>query len=328
MKKIGFGIIGCGDVTEKKSGPAFKKIEGSDLTMVMRRDEEKLIDYAKRHKIANYTTDYKTLLNSQQVDAVYIATPPKWHHFYVLEAAKYRKPIYVEKPMALSVAECEEMVSVCKEYNVPLFVAYYRRGQEKFKYVKSLIDQKAIGEIRSFHFVYTSKLPELNPERNWMFNKEESGGGLLYDMGSHMIDILLFFFGNVKVAYGNSENQSKKFQVHDVTTGMIIFENGVQGSLQMTFNGNADEDELVVIGSEGSIRLSIMSNDSVSVIKNGTREDTSFEVLEHVAQPFIQEVVDCLHGNNNMDRTGISGLKTQKVIEALDLEERGRFEWE
>jgi predicted dehydrogenase len=320
MNKIRFGIIGCGDVTEKKSGPAFKKIEGSDLTMVMRRDEEKLIDYAKRHKIDAYTTDYKTLLDSQLVDAIYIATPPKWHHFYVLEAAKYKKPIYVEKPMALSVAECEEMVNVCREYNVPLFVAYYRRGQEKFKHVKSLIEEKAIGEIRSFHYVYTSKLPELNPDRNWMFNKEESGGGLLYDMGSHMIDILLFFFGEVKSVYGHSDNQSNKFRVHDVTTGMIVFESGVGGSVQMTFNGNMEEDELVIVGSTGSIRLSVMSNDPVSVIRDNIRKDTSFDDLEHVAQPFIQEVVDCLHGTNNMDSTGISGLKTQKIIEALDME--------
>lgn len=251
MEKIKFGIIGCGDVTEKKSGPAFRKIEGSDLTMVMRRDEEKLVDYAKRHEINDYTTDYKKLLNSDNVDAIYIATPPKWHHFYVLEAAKAKKPIYVEKPMALTVEQCEEMVKLCKENEVALFVAYYRRGQEKFKYVKSLLSNSYIGEIRSFHYTYTSKMIEVSPERNWLLNKEEAGGGLLYDIGSHMIDILLFFFGDVKVVCGNSHNQSKQYDVNDITSGFLVFESNVQGSLQLTFNGHEEEDELVIIGTKG-----------------------------------------------------------------------------
>jgi predicted dehydrogenase len=155
MKDIRFGIIGCGDVTEKKSGPAFRKVEGSELVMVMRRDAKKLESYAKRHQVDKYTTDYLALLSDPDIDAVYIATPPKWHHFYVMEAAKHKKAIYVEKPMGRSVEECQEMVDICKKYEVPLFVAYYRRGQEKFNRIKTMIEEGDIGEIRSFHFAYT-----------------------------------------------------------------------------------------------------------------------------------------------------------------------------
>lgn len=318
MKNINFGIIGCGDVTEKKSGPAFKKVDGSDLVMVMRRDENKLKDYAKRHNIEKYTTDYKELLSSDDVDAIYIATPPKYHHYYVLEAAKYKKPIYVEKPMALTVKECEEMVEICKENQTPLYVAYYRRGQEKFKAVKNRIDSGDLGEIRSFHYVCSREMPEYNPNRDWLLKSDESGGGLLYDVGSHMVDTLLFFFGDVKRVTGISANQTKIHSVNDVTSGFIAFENGVQGSIQLTFNGSIKEDKLIIIGSEGSIELSIMEGNSIIVNRKGVSSEIEFEELEHVQQPFIQLVVDSIHGKNNLDNSGIAGLNTQKVLEALN----------
>jgi predicted dehydrogenase len=320
MKDIRFGIIGCGDVTEKKSGPAFRKVEGSELVMVMRRDAKKLESYAKRHQVDKYTTDYLALLSDPDIDAVYIATPPKWHHFYVMEAAKHKKAIYVEKPMGRSVEECQEMVDICKKYEVPLFVAYYRRGQEKFNRIKTMIEEGDIGEIRSFHFAYTGIAPKYNPERDWLMKKEEAGGGLLYDIGSHMLDMLLFLFGEVKYVSGYSANQTKGFEVQDITTGMLIFEKGVQGSIQFTFNASEEEDELVIVGSEGSIRFSVMSNDPVIVKGKGLEEVIQFDALPHVQQPFIQEIVDALQGKNNMDTTGIAGLKTQKILAALEKE--------
>ena len=131
----------------------------------MRRDKIKLADYAKRHNVPNNTTDYLEILNDENIYAVYIATPPNMHHFYTLEAAKHGKAVYVEKPMAISVLECEEMVEVCKENNVLLFVAYYRKEQEKFKKIKELIEKNEIGEIRSFNCIYTSKIPKIDPKR-------------------------------------------------------------------------------------------------------------------------------------------------------------------
>ena len=104
-----------------------QKLEGSNLAAVMRRNEEKLIDYAKRHNVPKYSTDYMDLLNDDNIDVIYVATTPNMHHFYALEAAKHGKGVYVEKPMAVSVDECKEMVKVCKDNNVPLFVAFYRR---------------------------------------------------------------------------------------------------------------------------------------------------------------------------------------------------------
>ena len=318
MKEINFGIIGCGDVTEKKSGPAFQKIEGSNLLAVMRRDEEKLKDYAKRHNVPKYSTDYLELLKDENIHAIYIATPPNMHHFYTIEAAKYGKAVYVEKPMALSVAECEEMIKVCKDYNVPLFVAYYRRGQDKFNKVKELIESKEIGEVRSFNYFYTSKTPTIDPNRSWLLTGEISGGGMLFDIGSHMIDMITYLFGEVEMASGMSANQSEVFGVNDVTTGIIKFKNHIQGSIQLSFNGNENRDELVIVGSNGSLKLSIMSNDNLIVIKEDKSYEISFTDMEHVQQPYIKRVVDTLRGTDNYDTSGIYGLRTQEILEAFN----------
>jgi 1,5-anhydro-D-fructose reductase (1,5-anhydro-D-mannitol-forming) len=318
MKVINFGIIGCGDVTEKKSGPAFQKIEGSNLLTVMRRDKEKLMDYAKRHNVPKYSTDYLDLLKDKEIDAVYIATPPNMHHFYTLEAAKYGKAVYVEKPMALTTAECEEMIHVCRDKNVPLFVAYYRRGQEKFKKVKELIDTKEIGEIRSFNYLFTSKTPTIDPKRSWVLNSDIAGGGMLYDVGSHMVDMITYLFGDVKMASGISANQSKNFGVNDVTTGIIQFKNDIQGSIQLSFNANESRDEFIIIGSEGTLKLSIMSNENLTVIKDDKTYEISFAPMEHVQLPYIKKVVNTLLGKDNYDTSGTYGLRTQEILEAFN----------
>lgn len=317
MNKITFGIIGCGDVTEVKSGPAFQKLPGTRLKWVMRRNMEKLKDYARRHQVEHFTTDYLDILTDDEVDAVYIATPPHMHKFYTIEAARHKKDVYVEKPMALSVEDSKEMMKVCEEEGVKLFVAYYRRGQQKFRKVKDLLDNKEIGEIRSFNYQYASPVPELNPDRPWLFKKDFAGGGKLYDVGSHMIDLILFLFGEVQYAAGISSNQSGILEVEDNTSGMIVFKNGVKGTLQMTFNGNFDEDMLTIVGSEGTIKFAIMNTKPVEIIRGGKVEELEFPDLQHVQMPLISIVADAMSGKGEFDSTGLYGLRTQEVLEAF-----------
>ena len=139
MSKIGWGIIGCGDVTEVKSGPGFQKANNSELVAVMRRNDELAKDYARRHNVPRWYDDAEKLINDPDVNAVYVATPPSNHKQYTLMAAEAGKPIYVEKPMALNAKECSEMIEACKTAGVPLFVAYYRRALERFLKIKELI---------------------------------------------------------------------------------------------------------------------------------------------------------------------------------------------
>ena len=318
MEHIRFGIIGCGKVTENKSGPAIQKALGSSLDMVMRRDEGKLISYAQRHGIPRYTTDYLQLLGSPDIDAVYIATPPDTHAFYTVEAARHGKAVYVEKPMALTVKECREMIKACGEAGVPLYVAYYRRGQPKFLKAKELLDSGIIGQVLSFNYLFACPPPDIDPERLWLLKKEKAGGGLLYDIGSHMVDTLFFLLGEPLEVTGRSANLSRKHGTNDTSSALFCFASGIQGTMQLSFSAAEQIDRLWISGSTGSLTLSIMSNDPIQLLKDGETTYFRFEPIQHVQQPYIEMVVRCLLGKEKIDSSGKSALLTQEILEAID----------
>src|SRR5512136_2500423 len=149
MKTIRWGIIGCGNVTEVKSGPGFQKANNSQLVAVMRRNGALAKDYAERHGVRKWYDDANALIADPDVDAVYIATPPASHKEHTLAVARAGKPVYVEKPMAMNYAECEEMIEACRSAGVKLFVAYYRRALPRFLKVKGLVESGVIGQVRS-----------------------------------------------------------------------------------------------------------------------------------------------------------------------------------
>ena len=148
MEKVKWGSIGCGDVMEVKSGPALQNVQHSDLIAVMRRDGTLAKDFARRHNVDKWYDQATDLVNDTQVNAIYIATPPDSHLEYTRLAAQAGKPVYVEKPMANSHAECLEMIQVCKQYQVPLFGAYYRRALPRFLKVKDILGSGVLGTIQ------------------------------------------------------------------------------------------------------------------------------------------------------------------------------------
>ncbi len=144
-----WGIIGVGDVCERKSAPAMNRITNSSIVAVMRRDPVKAADYARRHGIQRWYQDATRLIQDPEINAIYIATPPSSHLEYVLQVARSGKPVYVEKPMGLNYQECQQMIRVCEEREVPLYVAYYRRALSNFLQVKEIVEQKRLGDIRA-----------------------------------------------------------------------------------------------------------------------------------------------------------------------------------
>ena len=150
---VRWGIIGCGDVTEVKSGPAFQKTPHSELIAVMRRNGDKAADYARRHHVPKWYDDADKLISDPDVNAVYVATPPDSHAEYAIKAMQAGKPVYVEKPMAMNAAECHNMIETSRQTGMPLFVAYYRRAQPYFVKIKQIIDLPAIGEIKMINLI-------------------------------------------------------------------------------------------------------------------------------------------------------------------------------
>ena len=285
MDEVRWGIIGCGDVCEVKSGPAFYKTTESKLVAVMRRNGELAKDFAERHGVPKWYDDGQQLIDDSDVNMVYVATPPSTHKEYTLAAARAGKPVYVEKPMAMNHGECEEMIAACDDAGVPLFVAYYRRGHARFRKVKELIDSNAIGSPRLVNVRLNSKISERdkNPEtRQWRVIPEIAGGGVYCDLACHTLDILQFFFGPIQKVMGFATNQGGFYEAEDTVTGTFLFENGTQGVGAWCFVTGDGQDIIEIIGSEGKLIIDCSHTGLEILDASGPKQiDTTFWPVQH-----------------------------------------------
>ncbi len=323
MDEINWGIVGCGDVTELKSGPAFNKIAGSKLISVMRRNGAKAEDYARRHHVPNWTDNADELINDPGVNAIYIATPPASHAEFVLKAAQAKKPVYVEKPMALTSVECETMIAACKENNIPLFVAYYRRCLPNFLTVKEIIESGEIGEIRfvTINLFYSNDLcrQDENDDLPWRVKSEISGGGYFVDLASHQLDWLDFVFGPIKFAEGLARNQGGFYLAEDIVTANFEFESEVVGNGIWCFTTEKSlwRDRIEIFGSKGKVTLATFERVPFLLEKSGETMEINVPYPENIQRPLIQTVVDELAGSGKCPSTGESGARTTRIMETI-----------
>jgi predicted dehydrogenase len=299
-KSYKWGIIGCGDVTELKSGPAFQKIEGFEIYAVMRRNLEKVIDYAKRHQIPKYYTDADELINDPNIDAVYIATPPDSHKEYALKVVQSGKVCCIEKPMAPDYKDCVEIVNAFQEKQIPLYVSYYRRSLPRFNKIKQLIEDYTIGKVRHVSWLYTrSASPvDLSKAYNWRTDKEIAFGGYFDDLASHGLDLFIYYFGYISDASGFTQKQQDLYTSQDAIVGSWIYKSGVTGSGTWNFGADKREDRVEIIGDKGKIVFSVFNE-----------EDVILETGEDIKRLFIENPKNIqLHHVDNMklDLDGVS----------------------
>ncbi|VAX26958.1 Oxidoreductase [hydrothermal vent metagenome] len=319
MDIVKWGIIGCGDVTEVKSGPAFQLVENSELIAVMRRNGRLAKDYAERHKVARWYDDAASLLHDPNVNAIYIATPPSSHSVYTIAAANVGKPVYVEKPMAMSYEDAKQMVKVCNKNNVPLFVAYYRRALPRFLKVRELLEEKKIGDVKFVNIRYYEKPREedIKGNLNWRIDPKIAGCGYFCDLGSHIIDLIQFLLGDITEASGHASNQNKIYKAEDIVTGEFIFRAGVHGTGIWSFNASEDRDEVEIVGSKGKITYSTFMNNPVVLYRNGKKEEFSIPHPKHIQQFLIDSIVKDLRGGSLCPSTGKTAIKTAWVMDKL-----------
>jgi len=322
MKKIQWGIIGCGDVTEVKSGPAFNKVSNSQLVAVMRRNAAKAADYARRHDVPKWYDDAQLLIDDPDVNAVYVATPPQSHEAYTIQALKAGKPVYVEKPMATDSAAAARMLAVANETGVKLSVAHYRKAQPRFKQLKALLETNEIGSVRMVNLLLVQP-PQSSliakTDEFWRVDPAVSGGGLFHDLSPHQLDLMQFFFGDVEKASGFAMNQAGLYPADDLVTGNILFKNGVWFNGAWCFTGaEKEEKDLVeIIGSAGSIRFSTFSTHHIVLSKKGEERLISFDELAHVQQPMIEAVVQYFLDQAPNPSSAESAVATMKIIDAF-----------
>jgi predicted dehydrogenase len=296
MSTITWGIIGCGNVTEKKSGPAFNKIANSSLVAVMRRDAEKAADYALRHGVAHWYSDAGELLNHKGLNAIYIATPPASHKDYAITALDKGFNVYVEKPVTRNAYEARQIAEAVKNHpNQKLTVAHYRRALPMFLKVKQLLESQLVGEVRTVQIrMWQSRKPALiaDTATNWRVQPELSGGGYFHDLAPHQLDLMLFYFGEPEQYHGFSLNQSGAAPADDHVCGEILFKNQVVVNGSWCFNvaENLATDTCEIIGTKGRIVFPFFGN-YISWKIDEEEQTITFTHPEHIQQPMIEKIV-------------------------------------
>lgn len=300
-EKIKWGIIGCGDVCEIKSGPAFNKVADSELVAVMRRNETKAADFAKRHCVPKYYTNAEHLINDPEINAIYIATPPASHEEYSIMSIKAGKPVYIEKPLSVTYESTARIDQFVKKHQVRATGAYYRRRLPLFEKLKQFIHQKAIGEI--MHVSVRLSFPPADgavaqTEYNWRLDPKISGGGLFHDLAPHMLDILYWIFGKPIHFSGNSVCQDPDNLVADHVYLYAEFPSKIPFNGVWDFDNSKSgrEDQCKITGSKGEIIFSFFDPNPLIISSQSLNQSLQFDNPENVQLPMIADTVKYFRG--------------------------------
>lgn len=322
LNEVNWGIIGCGNVTEFKSGPAFNKVGNSHLVAVMRRDTKKVKDYAKRHRVSKWYDNADQLLEDPEVNAIYVATPPYSHSEFAIKSMRVGKPVYVEKPMAVSYRECIIMNRVSIETGIPIFVAYYRRSLPYFKKVKELLDAQIIGEIINVDMqLFTSPRPEDTDSENppWRLNEKIAGAGYFYDLASHQLDILDYYFGPIEQINGFMDNKGGIYEIEDTLVATCKFKNGITGTGKWCFvlPEYLNTDFIEITGNKGKISFSTFQFTPIQLQTEKQTEELLPENPDNIQYCMIKDIVEELTGNGKSPSLSNSAMRTNWVMDEL-----------
>ncbi|WP_224994526.1 Gfo/Idh/MocA family protein [Cesiribacter sp. SM1] len=330
MEEIRWGIIGCGDVAERKSGPAFQQALNSRLVAVMRRDAEKAADFASRHGVPKWYHQADALIHDPEINAIYVATPPSSHEAYAVAALAAGKHVYLEKPMALNSEGAGRIEEQAKNSSGKLVIAHYRRALPLFKKVKELLESHAIGKplFADLQLLQPPKSSVVAAtENNWRINPAISGGGLFHDLAPHQLDIMLHYFGAAGEATGYSANQLKTSEADDFVSGLIRFRSGVQfrGLWSFAAPAAAAADRCEIIGSKGKISFSFFGEAKVVLQQNGQEQSFSFDNPTYIQQPMIEQVIGYFQGKNANPCPAGEAVEVMQLMDAFTAKGTGVF---
>jgi len=320
MKTINWGIIGCGNVTEVKSGPAYKFTNGFNIEAVMRRDAEKLKDYAQRHNINKTYTDADALINDSNIDAIYIATPPDSHKLYALKVAAAGKTCCIEKPLSPSYTDSLEIYNAFNDRDIPLFVAYYRRSLPRFLKVKEWLDRNYIGDVRhiSAHLSKPANQTDLLKKYNWRTDSKIAPAGYFDDLASHGLDLFTFLLGDIVDAKGFSLNQQNLYSAKDAVTASWLHKNGITGSGTWNFGCSDHVDDVTIYGSKGTIEFSVFHENPIVLKSESKIESLVIENPTHIQTPHVENMkANLFNVLATHPSTGKTALHTSWVMDKI-----------
>lgn len=312
---IKWGFIGCGDVVEHKSGKPFWLAGQSEVVAVTSRRIESAKAFAQRNGIADYYDSVPELLQNPAVDAVYIATPPSTHIPYAKLALAAGKAVYLEKPMGITLAECEDAAVFAQQKGLPLLVAYYRRSLPYFQTVKQRLDSGEIGQVQAVNVTQFSP-PQGADAPAWKRDVAQAGGGLFYDVGCHALDILDYLLGPIAAVQGVSKVRNCQGGMDDTVACQLSFASGALGTALWCFESGAKQDSIQIIGSKGQLVCQLFAKD-ITITVGGETRVLEIPAPAYVQQPMVHHVVALLQGQAVDVCTADIALRTARVMQAI-----------
>ena len=316
---IRWGMIGCGSVTDSKSAPAYQQVSGFELSGVCSRTHNKALDYAQKRNIPHVFDSPEALIRSTEIDAVYIATPPDSHHQYALLAAQAGKPCVVEKPMAVTHAQCVQMQQAFERTKTPLFVAYYRRCLPAFNAIKTWLEQGSIGEVRHVNWMYSRSPTEidLSGAYNWRTDERIAPGGYFDDIACHGLDLFTYYWGQVSHVSGISQNQQHLYSAKDAIAATMLFKSGVTFTGHWNFAASDRTDKVIVTGSKGTLEFGVFDENPAIITSGGEQTQLSMDKPTPIQGDFVQAVANHLFKGIPHPSQGSSATHTSWIMEQI-----------
>jgi predicted dehydrogenase len=315
MDQLRWGLIGCGDVARKRVARAIQDEPRSKLVAACRRDKTKLSQFCDEFEIEHAHTNSDELIGNSAVDAVYIATPVSQHLPQTVASARAGKHVLVEKPMAMSVGECNEMIDACHDAGVKLSVAYYRRFYPLVHRIQQLVQEGEIGKPMAVSAVTATSLA-MKPGQDgyWRVIPEDGGGGSLMDIGSHRINVFLHLFGEIAHVKAICETVVADYDAEDSALLLMKFQNGLVGTLQCFFGSSVDPDEFVVVGTHGRLVARPLNGDELLVETSGGKRTERHPPADNLCGPLVSDFVSAILDNRQPTVTGEEGRAANDVM--------------
>lgn len=318
MENIKWGLIGCGNVVEKKSGPAFNTTPRSSIYAIMRRDIKKAEESAKKLGAKKWYNNVDELLADEQVNAIYIATPPGLHLEQAIKCCKSKKPTYIEKPFARNYKEALQITEMFETEEIPLYIAHYRRALPKFRKIKEILQSGKIGTIFEADFRLNRKYNYEEIHNTWLYNTELSGGGKFYDIAPHSIDIMVYLLGNFIEVNGIATNNNKEYDVEDMVVMSFKTDTGVIGTANFNSLALDKKDKMIIYGTKGKIEFSMHGNDPIIITTNENEEKIEIDNPKIIQENMIKDVVDSLITGEHLHTcTGREALETYRIMDIV-----------
>jgi 1,5-anhydro-D-fructose reductase (1,5-anhydro-D-mannitol-forming) len=299
-------VVGIGDISIRRVIPAIQAESRSRLYGLVTQDAAKAGPYNTR-----VWSTLDEALSDPAVHAVYVATPVFLHAPQAIRSLRTGKHVLCEKPMAMNEAEARSMVQAAEESGRTFGVAYYRRTYPKVRRAKQLLEAGAIGRPVLAELTCHEWREENASHRSWLLDPALAGGGPLYDIASHRIDVVNFFFGQPLRASGQLSNVVHHYAVEDNATVMIDYATGLRGIVDVRWHSKVKRDECRIRGTEGEMDLTPLNGPEL--IYPGGRENLPPHANLHY--PMIENFVDAVLDRTPLLASGASSFWTDWITE-------------